>query len=108
MVVAGQAGAPARARHRTRLLPGVVTIAALVGAWVGAGMLRDAGNGPLVPPPGARATAHGYVYVARPGDTAWSIASAMEPGRDPRPLVDAIDAQLPGGVLHVGQSIRLP
>ncbi|MDA8291721.1 MAG: hypothetical protein M0Z33_08600 [Actinomycetota bacterium] len=96
---------PGRAR---RALPGLLTVGVLTAVWFGAGALRDAGVGPLVPPPGARATATGYVYVARPGDTVWSLASEMEPGSDPRPLVDAIVAQLPGGVLRVGEVVHLP
>ncbi len=110
---AGRADAGAGARSRsarfraTRVLPGMLTVVALLGVWFGAGALVGGGS-PLVPPAGSRPTASGYAYVARPGDTAWSIASAMEPGRDPRPLMDSIDAQLRGGVLRVGETIHLP
>ncbi|HUY30513.1 MAG TPA: hypothetical protein VMV02_05920 [Acidimicrobiales bacterium] len=110
---AGRAAAGAGVRSRgarsraARVLPGMVTVATLLGVWFGAGALGGGGS-PLVPPAGARPTASGYVYVARPGDTAWSIASAMEPGRDPRALMDSIDAQLRGGVLRVGETLHLP
>ncbi|HVC26469.1 MAG TPA: hypothetical protein VND23_12000 [Acidimicrobiales bacterium] len=106
----GRAGVVSRARpgRVLRMLPGLLTIGVIAGAWFGAGALRSAGTVPLVPPAGARATASGYLYVARPGDTVWSIASAMEPGRDPRPLVDSLDAQLRAGVLRVGETLHLP
>lgn len=49
-------------------------------------------------------------YVVRPGDTLWSIAERLDPGSDPRPLVDAIaranDVD-PGSVLP-GRSLVLP
>jgi Tfp pilus assembly protein FimV len=50
----------------------------------------------------------GYLYIARPGDTLWSIASALEPGGDPRPLVAQLEQQLRGGELVVGDRLILP
>jgi LysM domain len=32
----------------------------------------------------------GETYVVRPGDTLWSIAAAIAPDSDPRPVVDAL------------------
>ncbi|HZD69989.1 MAG TPA: LysM peptidoglycan-binding domain-containing protein [Actinomycetes bacterium] len=48
-------------------------------------------------------------YTVRPGDTLWSIALRIAPGRDPRPLVDRLIAynHLQGD-LQVGQAIYLP
>jgi len=48
-------------------------------------------------------------YTVRPGDTLWSIALRVAPGRDPRPVVDQLieDNHLRGD-LQVGQSINLP
>jgi hypothetical protein len=49
-------------------------------------------------------------YTVRPGDTLWSIAQRIAPGRDPRPVVDQLieDNHLQGGDLQVGQAIDLP
>lgn len=91
-----------------RVVPALLAPVALVGVWIGAGALASARTVALLPPPGAHAVRGGYVYVARAGDTVWSIASAMEPSSDPRRLVDELDAELPGGVLHVGETLRLP
>ncbi len=54
-----------------------------------------------------------HTYVVHPGDTLWSIAERLAPGRDPRPVVDAITAvnsvALAGTAdLTVGQVLRLP
>jgi nucleoid-associated protein YgaU len=49
-------------------------------------------------------------YVVAPGDTIWAIASRADPGRDPRPLVDAIEHlnELGAGDLVPGQTVRIP
>ncbi len=48
-------------------------------------------------------------YTVKPGDTLWSIAQRIAPGRDPRPVVDQLvaDNHLRGS-LQVGQAIDLP
>jgi hypothetical protein len=48
-------------------------------------------------------------YTVQPGDTLWSLALRIAPGRDPRPLVDQLiaDNHLQGD-LQVGQAIYLP
>lgn len=48
--------------------------------------------------------------VVRPGDTLWSIARRIAPGRDPRGVVDAIvDANgVEAGSLVPGQTLVLP
>ncbi len=49
-------------------------------------------------------------YVVKAGDTLWSIAVRMAPGRDPRPLVDAIaeaNAVDPGALVP-GQPLVVP
>ncbi len=100
-----------RARHASRahgVLSFLATVGVLAGLWAGASALRAAGSAPIVPPPGSWKVAGGYELVVRPGQTVWSIASAMEPGADPRALVDEIDAGLPGGVLVAGTVLRVP
>lgn len=97
---------PARIR---RALPGVATVAALVGVWVGAGALASAGTGShLVHLEGTRRVAGGYAYVVRPGDTLWSIATRLEPSGDPRPLVDQLAGELHGAGLQPGEVLVVP
>ena len=60
------------------------------------------GDGPDRPPP--RVT-----YVVEPGDTLWSIARRVAPGRDPRPVVDGlIKANDLRGGLQAGQELSIP
>lgn len=95
-------------RSALRFGPAVLTIGMLAATWFGAGALSSSNAAHLVVPKGASAVPGGYLYVARPGDSIWSIASAMEPNADPRQLVDELDAQVPGGVLRAGETLRLP
>ena len=46
-------------------------------------------------------------YVVEPGDTVWSIAEALAPDADPRPVVDAIVEANGGARLDVGQRLVL-
>ncbi|MEW6059747.1 MAG: LysM peptidoglycan-binding domain-containing protein [Actinomycetota bacterium] len=50
------------------------------------------------------------VYVVRPGDTLWSIARAVAPSEDPRPLVDSIAAanDVEAGSIVPGQALLVP
>ncbi len=95
-------------RGLRRLLPGVATLAVLAGMWVGLGALSGARQQPLAVLPGSVRTPSGFVYVARPGDTLWSIASRLEPGGDPRPLVAQLERELHGEVLVPGARLVLP
>ena len=47
------------------------------------------------------------VHVVRPGDTLWSIARAVQPSGDVRPLVERLSQQT-GARLDVGMRIQLP
>jgi hypothetical protein len=91
-----------------RLLPGVATLAAVAGLWLGAGMLAAGQHPPLAVLPGSVKTPAGYVYVVRPGDTLWSIATRLQPGGDPRALVAELESQVPGGTLVPGSRLLLP
>ena len=95
---AGRKGAP----RGTAVL--AVAASALVGSlWTG---LTDLDAGSVVPvSSGGSAPA---VHVVRPGDTFWSIAEQLEPGRDPRPVVDALVRAHGGTVLRAGERITLP
>jgi len=98
----------APARHRRHgLLPACATFALLLATWFGAGALR---GGAPVPAHLAGSTVSGraVVYVVRPGDTLWSIATRLEPDADPRPLVNALQAETSDGTLVVGETLHLP
>jgi Tfp pilus assembly protein FimV len=47
----------------------------------------------------------GQTYVVRPGDTLWSIAAAIAPDSDPRPVVDALRDANGGPNLQVGERL---
>ena len=83
-------------RGLRRLLPGVATLAALAGMWAGARVLSAAHARPLAVLPGSVKAPGGYVYVVRPGDTLWSIATRLDPSGDPRPLVAQLEAEVHG------------
>jgi Tfp pilus assembly protein FimV len=60
------------------------------------------GDGPERPAPRVH-------YVVQPGDTPWSIARQVAPGRDPRPVVDAlVEANNLHGGLQAGQELTVP
>lgn len=48
------------------------------------------------------------VRTARPGDTFWSLARELAPGRDPRPVVDRLVAANGGSSIMVGQQLVIP
>ena len=103
-----RAAAADEPRGLRRLLPGVATLAVLAGLWAGAGMLAAAQRPPLAVLPGSVKTPAGYVYVVRPGDTLWSIATRLRPGGDPRVLVEELQSQVRGATLVPGSRLRLP
>jgi hypothetical protein len=57
---------------------------------------------------GAPRPAAVHAWLVRPGDTLWSIAVAVHPRGDVRPLVDRLSAQVGGRPLMVGQRLILP
>ena len=97
-----------RSRGLRRLLPGAATLAFLVGGWFGAGALSGLHHQQLDVMPGSVKVSGGYRYDARPGDTLWSIASKLQPGSDPRPLVSRLESQLHGAPLVAGDELTLP
>ena len=89
---------------RMRLAAGarVLAIVLVVAGFllVAPGLAR--GDGPDRPAP--RVT-----YVVESGDTLWSIARRVAPGRDPRPVVDGlIEANDLRGGLQAGQELSIP
>ena len=87
---------------RRRRLVLAVSVALVAGAWAGP-IARAVGGAP--PAAAARMT-----VVVRAGDTLWSIAEDVAPGRAPRPLVDAISAAngVEAGALAPGQTLVIP
>jgi hypothetical protein len=115
-------GPAVRRRPRTFFWRRAIAVSVLVGlgamAWLATGRLVSAagaqspqsqqclsGGAPLG---GQSAGSCGQVYVARPGDTIWSIAVAYSRGGDPRPLVAKLESQIGGGVLQPGERLVLP
>lgn len=110
LVAGGLAEAcPPPERRRGRLAPLLACVGLVVGVWFGAGALRSA-DAPsrFVTIPGAEVSDGVTHYVVRPGDTLWSIASRLDPGGDPRPIVDELAAELRGAPLEAGMSLTLP
>jgi hypothetical protein len=100
---------PTRIRRR-RLVALLVAIALFaVAATAGRALLGAATSvEPSSPQPVVAPvlSAPSETYVVRPGDTLWSIAAAIAPESDPRPVVDALrDANGGGPELQVGQRL---
>jgi nucleoid-associated protein YgaU len=96
---------------RTYVRRRLVVVAALAFIMAVAGSAGHAAFGSSGREDGTGAHGAGtHLYVAREGDTLWSIAEASAPGRDPRPLVDVI-ADVNGiddGFIVPGQSLEIP
>ena len=98
----------------------VVSVIAGLGAmaWLATGRLVSAAGAQApqsqrclsggVPGEGQTAGSCGQVYVARPGDTIWSIAVAYSRGGDPRPLVDKFGIRDRGRALQPGERLIVP
>jgi hypothetical protein len=108
--VSGRPGRPTPAayRHQRLVAAGVsiLFVAALIVVAVSA--LSRAGGGPLNVTGGGAAPASSRVWVVRSGDTLWTIATALEPGADVRPLVDRLSAQVGGATIYPGERIPIP
>jgi len=46
--------------------------------------------------------------VVRPGDTLWAIAERIDPGADPRPVVDELVTLNGSAQLQPGETLRAP
>jgi hypothetical protein len=87
-----------RGRAVARVLATVLVVALFL--LVAPGLAR--GDGPDRP-------AQRITYVVEPGDTLWSIARRVAPGRDPRPVVDGlIRANDLRAGLQAGQELSVP
>ena len=99
------------ARRRATIRRRLTAIAFAAGLVLVIRPLVLPGGDPLVVPGRATppAAAVGIrTYIVQPGDTLWSIARHLHPNEDPRPLVDQLSTQAPGGTLQAGQRLVLP
>jgi hypothetical protein len=96
-------------RRRRVVALGVATLLALF-AWIAVRSALDRiGGGPLAATGATSAVpVSSRSWVVRPGDTLWSIASAVEPRSDVRPLVDQLAKETGGRPLYPGQVIAVP
>jgi nucleoid-associated protein YgaU len=102
---------PAAVLRRRRMVAAGLLVATTMGALIGLqAALGRIGGGPLAATgaPGGLQPAATRVWVVRPGDTLWSIAEAVDPGGDVRPLVDRLAAQVRSTALFAGETIAIP
>lgn len=59
-------------------------------------------SAPALPGPGD------HIYIARSGDSLWSIAVELAPEADPRPIVGVLAEVNGGTALTVGQQVVIP
>ena len=118
----GRASSVVRRRQRTFFWRRVIVVSVIAGlgamAWLATGRLVSAAGAQApqsprcvaggLPGAGQAAGSCGQVYVARPGDTIWSIAVAYSRGGDPRPLVANLESEIGGGALQPGERLIVP
>jgi nucleoid-associated protein YgaU len=87
---------------RRRVVAVAVGLAALVmAAKAGAAL----GGSPLAVPERRPAVTR---HVVQPGNSLWSIAARLDPGGDPRPVVDELSAARGGAPLVPGEVVTWP
>jgi hypothetical protein len=82
----------------------VQVVAPVLGSSSGPAPAASSGSGSS----GASPPVAGEVYVVQPGDTLWTVAAAVAPGRDLRPVVDQlrdVNGIGGGGALDVGDRL---
>lgn len=106
--------------RRRRLVAGaavalVLSLSIAVLSAAGSALART-GGGPLTTTGGqgsglapvAAGPGGARVWIVRPGDTLWGIATSLEPGRDVRPLVDQLQAEVGSSPLQPGEAVPIP
>ena len=92
---------PAEVYRRRRLLVLAVVMSLLVGLWSFWRSAQPADTAETRSP-------DAIVVVVQPGDTLWAIASWLDPGSDPRSLVDALSGIAGSDTLRPGQRLIIP
>lgn len=99
-------------RRRRVVAAGVGLLLLLFAAIAVRSALDRIGGGPLTTTGAASAggalPVSDRTWVVRSGDTLWTIALAIEPHGDVRPLVDRLSAEVGGQPLYPGEAIRIP
>ena len=97
-----------RAAFRRRRRAVVLAVLA-AGAVCGLALpVASLGGSPVAAHPQGVAVVGETVYVARPGDTLWSIAAQFDHGGDPRPMAEALAREIGSGVVVPGERIPIP
>ncbi len=104
---------PSVYRRRRLLAAGLLLLAIAAVLVTAQSALAGTGGGPLTTTGAAAAgrvmvPAGAQEWVVRPGDTLWSIARALDPKGDVRPLVDRLASEVGGATVYPGQVIPLP
>ncbi len=92
---------PAEVYRRRRLLVLAVVLSLLVGLWSFGRSAQSAGTAETRSP-------DAIVVVVQPGDTLWAIASWLDPGSDPRSLVESLSEIAGSDTLRPGQQLIIP
>lgn len=101
---------PAVYRRRRLLAAGLLLLLVAAALIVVQSARAGAGGGPLATTgaAGSPRPISERIWVVRPGDTLWSIAAAIDPNGDERPLVDRLAGELGDAALYPGERIALP
>ena len=92
---------PAEVYRRRRLLVLAVVFSMVVGLW-------SYGNSSQSTSTTDTRSLDAVVVVVQPGDTLWSIATWLDPGADPRRLVDELSDLTGSTTLQPGQRLVIP
>ena len=100
---------PARVASTTYRRRRVAVAALAVGIVLAVRVLLGAFSTPSAPPavPAPPVLVASTTYVVQPGDTLWTIARALQPVGDVRPLVDELARRRHGRALQVGERVDL-
>lgn len=107
--VATRRPAPEVYRRRRLVAAGLFLIAAAGVLAAGQVVLSRIGGGPLATTgAGGAVPAADQVYLVKPGDTLWSIATSIDPSGDVRPLVAHLAQETGSPTVYPGERITLP
>ncbi|MEI7547625.1 MAG: LysM domain-containing protein [Actinomycetota bacterium] len=94
---------------RRRLLVSLVLVAVVAVVWLGAGnVLANRGGDPASAATVRPASPAAHVYVARAGDTLWSLAQRFHGDTSAAQYLELLLMANRGSSLQVGQAVTLP